>query len=90
MKNKEDLIEKYANKIQGELFNIDYNIDYNTKLNLQYNIIEKLISKVIKEAKQEERQFILNVLDGQDIADKEMGVIGGTKAIRLALKNRII
>lgn len=38
----------------------------------------------------EERQFILNVLDGIDIADKQMGIVGGTQAIRFALKNRII
>jgi hypothetical protein len=39
----------------------------------------------------EYKQFILNILKGVDIADKEMGNIGGgTKAIRLAIKNRII
>ncbi len=37
----------------------------------------------------ETRQFILNILDGIDIADKEMGNTGGgTKAIRLALLSR--
>lgn len=40
---------------------------------------------------QEERQFILNILDGVDIADKEMGNTGGgTRAIRHALQSRII
>jgi len=38
---------------------------------------------------EEERQFILNILDGQDKADEELGVLGGTKAIRLALKSRV-
>jgi len=39
----------------------------------------------------EERQFILNILDGIDTADKQMGnKSGGTEAIRLALKSRII
>ena len=37
------------------------------------------------------KQFILNVLKGVDIADKEMGNKGGgTKAIRLAIKSRVI
>ena len=52
--------------------------------------LEDFISNLLTQTKQEERQFILNVLDGIDKADKEMGVIGGTKAIRLALKSRII
>lgn len=43
----------------------------------------------IIEGAKEYRQFILNVLDGIDIADKELGG-GGTKAIRLAIKSRII
>lgn len=46
--------------------------------------------KAREEGRKEERQFILNVLDGIDIADKEMGVVGGTQAIRFALQNRII
>ena len=46
---------------------------------------------VIERAVAAERQFILNILDGIDIADEEMGNNGGeTKAIRLALKSRII
>lgn len=56
--------------------------------------IEEAVQKheeKIKLALQEERQFILNILDGIDIADKEAGNTGGgTEAIRLALKNRII
>lgn len=46
--------------------------------------------KGCKDGAEQERQFILNLLDGQDIADKELGVIGGTKAIRFALSSRII
>ena len=39
----------------------------------------------------EYRQFILYVLKGIDIADKQMGNKGGgTKAIRLAIKSKII
>lgn len=40
---------------------------------------------------EKEREFILNILDGIDTADKQTGNInGGTEAIRLALKSRII
>jgi hypothetical protein len=40
---------------------------------------------------EEERKFILNVLDGIDLADEQMGNKGGgTKAIRFALQSRII
>lgn len=53
------------------------------------DIIEAL-EKAREEGREEERQFILNVLDGIDIADKQMGIVGGTKAIRLALQSRII
>ncbi len=51
----------------------------------------KVKDEWVKEGAAEERQFILNVLDGIDIADKEMGnTHGGTKAIRLALQSRYI
>ena len=53
-------------------------------------IISSREEKAREEGRKEERQFILNVLDGIDIADKEMGIVGGTQAIRLALQNRII
>lgn len=53
-------------------------------------LIVEALEKAREEGRKEERQFILNVLDGIDIADKEMGIVGGTKAIRFALKNRII
>ena len=47
--------------------------------------------KELTEQLQEERQFILNVLDGIDKAEKfAMSVNGGTKAIRFALANRLI
>ncbi len=57
-------------------------------------VAEKLISLTKKEyelGQQIERQFTLNILDGIDITDKEMGNKGGgTLAIRHALKNRHI
>jgi len=61
--------------------------------------IKSFIKSQIKQAEErgqrEERQFILNILDGVDKADKEMerqGIpaYGGTKAIRFALSSRII
>lgn len=42
-----------------------------------------------REGASEERQFILNILDGIDMADEQMGNKGGgTKAIRHALNSR--
>ena len=42
-----------------------------------------------REGREEERQFILNVLDGIDVADVKMqNTGGGTKAIRFALASR--
>lgn len=38
----------------------------------------------------EERQFILNILDGIDLADAQMGLPHNTKAIRFALQSRFI
>lgn len=46
---------------------------------------EHLAKKIEELVRKEERQFIINVLDGIDIADKEMGLIGGTQAIRQRL-----
>ena len=45
---------------------------------------EKDLSK--KEGQEEYKQFILNILDGVDIADGECN----TKAIRLAINSRVI
>ena len=53
--------------------------------------ILRLIAQAKEEGRREERQFILNILDGVDIADKQSGNSGGgTKAIRHALQSRII
>lgn len=44
---------------------------------------------IFTEHLRDEKEFILNVLEGIDIADKQMGNTGGgTAAIRLALKSR--
>lgn len=64
---------------------------YKIFLEDQIAFIRNLASSEYKRGQQEERQFILNILDGIDIADKEMGNKGGgTKAIRHALQSRII
>jgi len=55
------------------------------------DFIKNLLSKARQEGQQEERQFILNILDGIDEADRQMqNEGGGTKAIRMALNVRII
>lgn len=58
------------------------------------NFIESLLLQKDKEKEEvvrEYKQFILNVLDGIDEADKQIGNIGGgTKAIRLAINNRAV
>jgi hypothetical protein len=44
-----------------------------------------------EDGQEEYKHFILAILEGIDIADKEMeNEMGGTRAIRLALKSRII
>lgn len=53
--------------------------------------LEHIITSAVTETLEEERQFVLNILDGIDAADKQMGNKGGgTKAIRHALKSRLI
>jgi len=53
--------------------------------------IQEMKEYMRAEAAEDERQFILNVLDGIDEADRQMqNKGGGTKAIRFALQNRII
>lgn len=57
----------------------------------EQNRIHNSGRKLYQIGAREERQFILNILDGIDIADKEMGNKGGgTKAIRFAINSRII
>lgn len=51
----------------------------------QFEKLFDLIDEEIKDATQQERQFVLNILDGIDIADGECN----TKAIRLALQSRL-
>ena len=57
---------------------------------LLVKFIESLLEQQKKELLQQERQFILNILDGIDKADEIMGITGGTQAIRQALQSRVI
>lgn len=50
--------------------------------------IQEVEQKAIQRTLREERQFILNILDGIDISNKQMGIKDGTKAIRLCLSAR--
>lgn len=53
--------------------------------------VKAFILSELARAVEEERQFVLNVLDGVDVADEQMGNKGGgTKAIRHALASRVI
>lgn len=66
----------------------------NEKVAILLRDLKSFISQTIQETEarveQEERQFILNILDGINEADRQMGNKGGgTLAIRLALQSRI-
>ena len=89
MKNnwKETFRNDYTTKGYG-----DYRLWNESGNNVQK--VEDFITNLLAEQKKgllaDERRFILNVLDGIDIADKKAGVIGGTQAIRQALQSRVI
>lgn len=74
--NKECCIKLNTNDIEG----LGVEVSYLKTINF--------ISHTLTEARREEYQFFLNILDGIDTADKQMRVIGGTKAIRHALMIR--
>ena len=78
------LYQKYRKEFP--LDEIDFSEDYD-KI---FAFITSELETARKETKEEERKFILNILDGIDEADKQMNNKGGgTRAIRLALKSRI-
>lgn len=53
------------------------------------DFILQIRQQALTEQREETKQFILNVLDGIDMADEQMqNKGGGTKAIRLAFKSR--
>lgn len=56
---------------------------------LLHSHTQEVVEKA-QEAIDQERQFVMNVLDGIDIADAQMqNEGGGTKAIRFALSSRV-
>ena len=77
-----DLLEKHG--VYSEALELDL-------LRHWENLRNEVVALAHSSGRREERQFILNILDGIDIADEEMGNKGGgTKAIRHALESRII
>ena len=76
----------FVNTINGRPdLNIPTEIHYTTT----ENKFRQALHTARTQGKAEERAFILNVLDGIDIADEEFGG-GGTRAIRMALQSRLI
>jgi hypothetical protein len=98
MTNEKELKSEFA-----KTFNLDILVDdprANRYVSLKANdILDFFLSKFhshtqevvakAQEAIDQERQFMMNVLDGIDIADAQMqNEGGGTKAIRFALSTR--
>ena len=52
--------------------------------------LSDLYDRAYRSGQKEYRQFILNLLNGQDIADKQMGYIPSTKALRFAIQSKVI
>ena len=88
----DSVVEDMLKNNWKEEFKKEFGIHFKSSGELQFALcfIESLLAEQKKELMEEERQFILNVLDGIDTADKQMGVIGGTQAIRQALQSRVI
>lgn len=81
---KQEFHEKFT-FLKGDFF-LDITGDQKRAV---YEFIEKLIAKSQQQAREEEIAFILNILDGIDIADEQtQNVGGGTKAIRMAIMAR--
>jgi len=73
----------------GNIKQFDETTGYNKAIREVHAKIPEIVALVEGEVREEERQFILNILDGIDIADEQMqNKSGGTKAIRLALASR--
>lgn len=98
MTNEKELREEFRKK-----FVVDFGDDIKPNLIIHEDIMEvadwwlskfhshtqEVVAKA-QEAIDQERQFMMNVLDGIDIADAQMqNEGGGTKAIRFALASRV-
>ena len=88
-RTQENWKEEFDKKLP--LFTFVNNSEYGSELKIEEvkDFISTLLAEERHKVLSEERQFILNILDGIDIADKEMGLTGGTQAIRQALQSRI-
>lgn len=88
-RTQENWKEEFDKKLP--LFTFVNNSEYGSELKIEEvkDFISTLLAEERHKVLSEERQFILNILDGIDIADKEMGLTGGTQAIRQALESRI-
>lgn len=63
--------------------------EFSTTADYMKGFILRLLEAECAKVREEEHQFFLNILDGVDIADAQMGNTGGgTKAIRFALQSR--
>ncbi len=84
-KEKELFNTRFGNTFDYEPEHTDYWLDRMVSLEATARAKGKV------EGAEEYKQFVLNILDGIDKADKEMdNPTGGTKAIRFALLSRII
>lgn len=88
-KRVEEVIEKAESNLRGRTVTSPEHYQVMFKKELSFEILS-YASEQKEEGAQEERQFILNVLDGVDIANEAMGLPSGTLAIRHALASRII
>lgn len=76
-------LQKLQNK-RGEIFTAIYAVESDLAA-----LINQAYESGYAAAVEEERQFILNILDGVDEADRQLdNTGGGTKAIRFALQSR--
>lgn len=79
-----DLIKNWHTK----QMKLAYELGYNTRTK-ETNSGKLMYERGREDGVDEYKQFILNILDGIDIVDKEMNNNCGTKTIRLAISSRI-
>jgi len=83
---KERLESLKATEVQTSLGDLHYSPEEHASFNAGVDACLPLLKEVRKEGAEEYKQFILNILDGVDIADGECN----TKAIRFTINSRII
>lgn len=89
--------EKEFNDKYGNGYSDDWETNIDGHVSVNYldvrafiaSIEDETVRRTEKEIMEREYRFIINILDGVDIADEQLGNKGGgTKAIRLALQSR--